>query len=220
MILALWLRIGNNQSDQQLVNAYGDNGTIFWKLSVKGELLQLTFYPLDYPPDIISIKLLQNIWFYYVLYTDGLVSKAYINGKLVKEQNTKNAFNVSYYTSKFILELGNLVKSIDADFDELKLWYSEMWNNSSLNNVNQPYLGKFLKFPPSIFYDLQVTTSIKSSCKLGTTGKGCPVGKNIMKANDEKVTEIIYSSTDNFLSPILVFDWLILYCGNLILQQK
>ena len=29
-----------------------------------------------------------------------------------------------------------------------------------------------------------------------------------------------YSSTDNFLSPIPVFDWLILCCGNSILHQK
>ena len=29
-----------------------------------------------------------------------------------------------------------------------------------------------------------------------------------------------YSSTDNFVSPILVSDWLIFFCQNLILQQK
>ena len=154
VILALWLRIGKDQSDQQLVNAYGDNGTILWTLSVKGQLLQSIFYPLDYLPDIISIKLLRNIWFYYVLYTDGLVFKAYMNGKLVKKQNTKNPFNISYYTSKFTLELGNIVNSIDADFDELKIWYSKIWDNSLLNNVIQPYLGKFHKFYRSIFYDL------------------------------------------------------------------
>ena len=146
MILALWLRIGKHQSDQQLVNTYGDNGTILWKLSVKRQLLQSIFYSLDNPPDIISIKLLQNIWFYYVFYTDGLVFKAYLNGKLVEEQNSKNTFNISYYTSTFMLELGNLVNSIDADFDELKIWYSKMLDNSSLNNIIQPYLGKFFKF--------------------------------------------------------------------------
>ena len=31
---------------------------------------------------------------------------------------------------------------------------------------------------------------------------------------------LVYSSTDNFLSPVPVFDWLIFCCANLILYQK
>ena len=39
---------------------------------------------------------------------------------------------------------------------------------------------------------------------------------------DDVILEIYYlcNSTDNFLSPIPVSDWLIFCCGNLILHQK
>ena len=47
--------------------------------------------------------------------------------------------------------------------------------------------------------------------------------KNILNQSDYKIfgTSILtYSFTDNFLSSIAVFDWLIFCCGNLILHQK
>ena len=46
--------------------------------------------------------------------------------------------------------------------------------------------------------------------------------KNILNQSDYKIFQtsiLTYSFTDNFLSPIAIFDWLIFCCGNLILHQ-
>ena len=45
-------------------------------------------------------------------------------------------------------------------------------------------------------------------------------GTSYKKFSSQKIKVPKYSSSDNFLSPILVSDWLILCCRNSILRQK
>ena len=47
-----------------------------------------------------------------------------------------------------------------------------------------------------------------------------PNSSYIFPTESSRVFPHSYSSTDNFVSPILVSDWLIFCCENLILHQK
>ena len=45
-------------------------------------------------------------------------------------------------------------------------------------------------------------------------------GNNALKSTSITIFNCAYSSTDSFLSPVTVSDWLMFCCGNLILYQN
>jgi hypothetical protein len=135
---------------------------------------------------IVTTTVAQNTWYNYVVTYDGLTSKIYRNGELIK-----SSISPRKLTSGIVFAIGKMGKtvSIDADIDDLKIYdvalsddkVAELYNNSPVLAPN----------------DSPATSS--TAMKTGKKGvKSKPVKQELVLSNPVETTGIksseIYST--------------------------
>ncbi len=82
---------------------------------------------------IVSVPLQKEVWYQYTITYDGNNSKIYRNGELLKSTN-----DISRLTKGYILRLGQIstTTTINADFDDLKIYNVAMTDEQVLHSYN------------------------------------------------------------------------------------
>lgn len=131
---------------------------------------------------IVSVPLQKEVWYQYNITYDGITSKIYRNGELLKSTD-----GISRLTKGYILRLGqlNATISINADVDDLKIYNVAMTQEQVMESYNSSKATSTAVVAESA----PVTAPVKKVVVAATTTKPAVIAKTTPAVSVASTTE-------------------------------